>query len=59
MYQKNVTLPQLHSNPSFPKAISDYIIKTNPKDVSGDAFVLLSEIYMSSSFKEVIYVYLK
>jgi hypothetical protein len=57
MYQRKQILPQFQKNKKFPLALSEYIIKNKPNDVSGDAFVLLGEIFVSSSFKEVL-VYL-
>jgi len=53
MYQRDQILPQLTSNKKFPMALSEYITKNKPSDVSGDAFVLLGEIFITSSFKEV------
>jgi len=53
MYQRSQILPQLQSNKSLPKAISEYIIKNKPNEVSGDAFVLLGDIFQSTSFKDV------
>ena len=54
MYQRNQILPQFQNNKKFPFAISDYIIKNKPNNVSGDAFLILGEIFSSSNFKEVI-----
>lgn len=53
MYEKDIVLPQLRANEKFPKAISDYIITTNLKDLTGDGFYLLADIFKSSSFKEI------
>jgi hypothetical protein len=53
MYQQDNVLPQMQENKNFPKAISEYIIKTDVKNISGDAFFLLSDIFSSSNFKDV------
>ena len=53
MYQKNQILPQFQTNNLFPKALSEYIIKNKPEDVSGNAFILLAEIFNNTSFKDV------
>ncbi len=53
IYQRDQVLPQLQSNKEFSRAISDYIVKTKPSEVSGDAFVLLGCLYSNSTFKEV------
>lgn len=43
----------MKANINFPKAIVKYIVQTEPKKLEGDCFVLLAEIFLTSSFKEV------
>jgi hypothetical protein len=43
----------MQENTKFPKAMCDYIINTDKREISGDAFYLLSDIYSSSSFKDL------
>lgn len=44
---------QIKNNPNFPKTISNYIITSDKKALSGDAFFLLSDFYQTTSFKDV------
>jgi hypothetical protein len=46
-------MPQMKSNAKFPIAISEYIIQTPKKNLSEDAFFILSLIFDYSSFKNV------
>jgi len=59
MYQRNQILPQFQNNKKFPTAIGEYITKNKPNEVYGDAFVILADIFISSSFKEVNYYFIK
>ena len=49
----DVVLPQMQMSKKFPKAISHYIEVTDPQRMTGDALVLLVNLYSTSSFKEV------
>ena len=49
----DVVLPQMQVSKKFPKAISHYIEVTDPQRMTGDALVLLVNLYSTSSFKEV------
>jgi hypothetical protein len=44
----------MRANKLFPKAIAEYTTITDVKILSGDAFFLISDIFQSSAFKEVI-----
>jgi len=52
-YGKDLVLPQMRENTNFPKAIAQYISKTQLKDLEGDGFILLVEIFQTSAFKDV------
>jgi Protein of unknown function (DUF2013). len=43
----------MRGNKSFPKAICDYLTKTKIEDLEGDGFILLVEIFQTSTFKDV------
>ena len=47
----------MRDNNEFPKAISEYIIKTKPENISNDTFIMLGELYASNKINEVIYLY--
>ena len=53
IYAKQVTLPQMRENENFPKAISKYLTKTKINDLEGDGFILLIEIFQTSTFKDI------
>jgi uncharacterized protein YdiU (UPF0061 family) len=53
MYNRDNVVSQIKNNPNFPKAISHYIVNSDKKNLSGDAFFLLSDFYQTSSFKDV------
>lgn len=52
-YCKDLVLPQMRENTNFPKAIANYLSKTKLKDLEGDGFILLVEIFQTSAFKDV------
>jgi hypothetical protein len=43
----------MQKSKNFPKAIAEYIITTNPQEMEGDGFVLLTEIFSESGFQTV------
>jgi len=53
VYAKQTTLEQMRENTSFPKAISNYLTTTKIDDLEGDGFILLIEIFQTSTFKDI------
>jgi len=43
----------MRENTSFPKALVEYITKTPTKSLEGDGYILLIEIFQTSTFKDV------
>ena len=43
----------MRENTSFPKAISQYLTQTKIDDLEGDGFILLIEIFQTSTFKDI------
>jgi len=52
-YIPDLVMPQMRENTSFPKAIVQYISSNPIKELEGDGFLLLVEIFQASSFKDV------
>jgi len=52
-YVPDLIMPQMKDDPLFPKAITQYITRTNIKNLEGDGFLLLVRLFDSSSFKDV------
>jgi len=48
-----LVLSQMRENTNFPKAITKYLSTAGVKELEGDGFILLVEIFQASSFKDV------